>query len=176
MNDEMLMETEEQQERFVIDSDEKADWAIEKINEHRAERDRLLDLIDRKSASLKAQREEVLRRYDSDTEWLRGLLAAYMQTVKCKQTKTQQTYQLCSGKLVLKRGTLGFKRDEDALIKCLIENNMDDFVKVDPTVAWGELKKRIVADEVNGICMDKETGLVIEGVYPIRNEDVFEVV
>ena len=73
---------------FVIDNDEKAEWALEKIRDAQEERDRLLALVQKKKEELYAQEQKICDRYEGDTNYLRYLLQNYMATVKCRSTKT----------------------------------------------------------------------------------------
>lgn len=160
-------------EKFAIDNDSKADWAIEKIKEAEADRDRLLELIEAKRYDLDLQEKEIEAKCDRDTSYLRMLLAGYMQTVKAKETKTQKTYQLLSGKLVFKKPTMDYEKDENALIQWLEESGRAEYVQTVKKPKWGEFKKQIaVVDEQ---VVDMETGEVVAGLKPIEKPGRFEV-
>lgn len=158
-------------ERFVIDSDKKADWAIEKIKDERAEFDRLKKIALDRIAELNQRIDELQERTDRRTGNLKALLMDYMQTVKpTKQTKTQTQYELLSGKLVWKKQQPLYERDEAALLTWA-EQTIPELVKVKKEVSWADLKKQ--ADVSGGsLLLDGE---VIPGVTVIDREDVFEV-
>ena len=141
---------------FVIDNDTKAEWAIRKIKEAQDEHDRISALIDAEEERLKERKEKNDKKLESDTSYLKYLLNSYMNTVKCKETKTQRTYQLLSGKLVYKYGGTEWIKDED---KLLAWAKADDpaLVKVKESVDWVSLKKRLtVTDKGDVITEDGE--------------------
>ena len=161
-------------ERFVIDSDKKADWAIEKIKAERAEFERLRKIALDRIAELNQRVKELQERTDRRTGNLEALLMDYMQTVKpTKQTKTQTQYELLSGKLVLKKQQPEFIRDEAALLDWA-KANAPDMVQTKESVTWGELKKLTTLDGEKVVLA--ETGEIVSGVVAVPREDVFEVV
>lgn len=82
-------------DRFVIDSDAKADWALRKIREQRedAARWRAYYLAQIAKAEESAQQTEA---------FFMALLERYFATVPHRSTKTQDAYDLPSGKLLRK--------------------------------------------------------------------------
>ena len=160
-------------ERFVIDSDKKADWAIEKIKAERAEFDRLRKIALDRIAELNQRVKELQERTDRRTGNLEALLVEYFHTVTpTKTTKTQTQYELLSGKLVLKKQQPEFIRDEAALLDWA-KANAPDMVQTKESVTWGELKKLTTLDGEKVVLA--ETGEIVSGVVAIERPDVFEV-
>ena len=85
---------EETREAFVIDSDEKADWAIRKIKEHMTDAERW-------EAFYKEQAQKIKMSAQQSIEYLSMGLYSYFSTVPHRETKTQEKYKLPSGELVL---------------------------------------------------------------------------
>lgn len=162
------------EEGFKIDTDVKADWAVRKIKDAAEERDRLLALVAERMTELEEQKAMIEEKYEKDTEWLKGQLWIYCQQVKTKDTKTQSTYQLLSGKLKIKRGGIDYKRDNEELLKWA-KDSSPEFVKVktDESIDWAALKKTVSVYDGNVI--SNETGEVIPGITPVQKEDTFEV-
>lgn len=161
-------------ERFVIDSDKKADWAIEKIKDERAEFERLRKIALDRIAELNQRVKELQERTDRRTGNLEALLVEYFQTVKpTKVTKTQAQYELLSGKLVMKHQQPEYRRDENALLDWA-KANAPDMVQTKEIVTWGELKKLTTLDGEKVVLT--ETGEIVDGVVAVPREDVFEVV
>jgi hypothetical protein len=160
----------EESGEFRITDDLMADWAVEKINEARAERDRLLSLVDEKIGQLEEKRKLYIVNFEDNTSYLRGKLMEYFQTVKTHDTKTMKKYKLVSGTLVLKRQQPLYERDETALLTWA-EQTIPELVKVKKEVSWADLKKRT---DVSGdkLLLDGE---IIPGVTVVEREDVFEV-
>ena len=163
----------EQDSTFVIDTDEKAEWAIKKIAEERAEAARIIsvcqDSIRRYNDTIK-KTEDTL---ESKTGYLTFQLQRYMETVKSKESKTQKTYKLPSGTLKIKYQAREFKRDDEKLTAYLMQNNYTDYIETKFKPKWAELKKNVVVQDGKAIIED--TGDVIEGVAVIEREDKFEV-
>lgn len=106
-----------------------------------------------------AYQTELLRRYfDSLPEEVRHA------------TKTQTSYQLPSGKLMMKHPGPEYIRDDAALL-AWCQANAKDCVKVEYKPDWGKLKKRCLP----GTACLAETGEVVPGVEVRQREDVFVV-
>lgn len=160
----------EESGEFRITDDLMADWAVEKINAARAERDRLVSLVQEKMEQLQEKRQLYIVNFEENTSYLRAKLMDYFMTVKTQDTKTMKKYKLVSGTLVLKKQQSVYERDEGALL-AWAETTAPELVKVKKEVSWGDLKKQA---DVSGdkLLLDGE---VIPGVTVIEREDVFEV-
>lgn len=168
----LLGETEEKPE-FQIDNDNTADWAIEKVMEAIAERDRLVRIADQRIQELEEQKRVLGERADRNTQYLTGKLFDYFQTVSPSSvTKTQTSYKLLTGKLVLKKQQPEYVRDDAAML-AWARKTAPSYIKVTESVAWGELKKVTSLDGKAVVLTD--TGEVVQGVVAMERPDVFEV-
>ena len=165
-----ISELLEESGEFRITDDVMADWAVEKINAARAERDRLLALVQEKMEQLEEKRKLYIVNFEESTSYLRAKLMDYFMTVKTQDTKTMKKYKLVSGTLVLKRQQPVYERDESALL-AWAETTAPELVKVKKEVSWADLKKQA---DVSGdkLLLDGE---IIPGVTVVEREDVFEV-
>lgn len=166
---------DEVQERFRVDDDAKAEWALKKIREAEEERDRLLALIATERNSLDEAEEKVEADYVRNTDWLRSQLQLYMETVKCKAQKTQDTYKLLSGQLVRKHAKTGFNVNKPALAEWLKNNGREDMLNVTVTPKWAEIKKELAGDPESGAVWIAETGETIDGVKAELEPERFEI-
>lgn len=157
---------------FEIDNDTKAEWAIRKIKEAQDEHDRIAALIDAEEERLKERREKIAKKLDSDTAYLKYLLYTYMGMVKCKETKTQKSYQLLTGKVVCKYGGIDYKRDEEKLL-AWTSLYKPEFVKVKSSVDWAGLKKELTALD-SGEVVTAE-GEVLDCITAERQPDKIEI-
>ena len=157
--------SEMMQEAFVIDSDAKAQWALKKIAEARADRDTWVEWYTEKIRQIKEQT-------DFDTANLEMMLADYFQTVPHKSTKTQESYTLPGGKLILKKQNPEYVRDDKTAIDWLKANGGDAYVKVEEKLDWATLKAD--TQVVNGqvVTMDGE---IVPGIEVIDREPKFTV-
>jgi len=160
-------------ELFQIDNDSKADWAIEKIMAENAERDRLIKLADERIKELSDKKKELIDKTADKTNYLTALLRMYFDTIEPKATKTQSTYKLLSGKLVLKHQQPEYMLD-DAQMVSWAKAAAPASIKVKESINWGELKKQTVVNGETVVLAD--TGEVIPGAMAKERPDVFEVV
>ena len=175
--DEQKMIPEEQQDGFKIDSDSKAEWAVKRIKEAEREQNRLLALVDEERAELDVREKEILDNYAKKTDGLKALLEEYLRAQYAKEeareTNTQITYQLLSGKLVYKKSGLELKQNADVLVNWCREH-LPDAVNVTYTPKWAEIKKNIKV--VDGIPVYAPTGEVVDGVEEAYVASKFNVV
>ena len=152
-------------EGFVIDTDAKAGWALDKIREARADRDRWVKWYEDKIAEITAQT-------DFNTMNLERMLAEYFATVPHKKTKTQESYALPGGKLVLKTQNPEYKRDDKTVIEWLKANGQGQFIKTKEELAWSDLKAATAAFEGHIVTEDGE---IVPGIEVIERDAKFVV-
>lgn len=165
-------EAEQEQEGWTIKSDLEADWALDKIREEQADCRRFEMVVNEKVAQLQAALTKKKDQAERSTEFFTVKLQDYFKTVPHKATKTQETYSLPSGKLVLKHQKPEFLRDEDTLLKW-VEQNSPELVKVKKSTNWEELKKSII---ISGNSAITEDGEAIPGIIVQNKPDEFKVV
>lgn len=144
-------------EKFAIDSDQRAEWAMGKIAEAKAER--------AKWEAFYAGKLEAVRKDTQNTiDYMTGLLQQYFSTQEHKVTKSGiHKYALPSGELVMKPGGIDYKRDADAMLRWC-EEHLPAAIKVTREAAWAEVKAYI-----------KETGEIPEGVELVMTEPTFQI-
>jgi len=154
-------------DRFIIDDDGKANWAVQRIQEAQAE-------ILQWRAYYKDALEKIEKRQMGRIEYLKHMLAEYFATVPHHSTKTQDSYDLPSGKLVRKFPGPKYETDDEKLIAWLKENKMTDFIKTETKEKpmWGEFKKTVT---VSGENVVTEDGEIVPGVTVVNQEPTFEI-
>lgn len=157
---------------FVIDNDNTADWALRKVKEYNDEYERIAAIADERIRELQEKKRKLAERREMKVNYFTTHLQMYFETVPHASTKTQETYKLLSGRLVLKRQQPEFVRDEAVLVDWA-KTNTPDLVQVKESVSWGELKKMVAVDGDKVVIA--ETGEVVPGVTAQPREDVFEV-
>lgn len=150
---------------FIIDSDAKAEWALKKIAEARADRDRWIAWYQDKIAEIKAQT-------DYNTANLEAMLAQYFDTVPHKATKTQESYSLPAGKLILKKQNPEYVRDDKKAIEWLEQNGGDAYIKIEKKLDWATLKSDTSAVGGQIVTMDGE---IVPGIEVIDRDPKFVV-
>ena len=151
-------ENSESRDRFTIDNDEKADWAVRKIGEDKAEFDRLQELAELNIDRLKEKLAQEKAKFERSTAYLTALLEEYFEKVpenRLKKSPTQESYRLLYGKLVRKHPTPNIHYDENELVKFL-KASAPEYVKTKETAMWGEYKKTLKFTDAGAITADGE--------------------
>lgn len=152
---------------FKIDSPQKADWAIEKIKTAQQRYDIFIQVLDTKKQELKEQEEEAKKTLESETSFLIEKLGKYIETLPCKETKTQKSFTFPAGKVIKKYPKYKFDYDEKGLIAQL-ENT--EFVESIQKLKWETLKKKIGMAE-NGKIFLEETGEILDAVKVVEESE-----
>ena len=156
---------------FSIDSDDKAEWAIRRISEIRAESERLIAVSEHYIEFYRNKITDAQARCTERCDGLIAMLRSYFDSVPHKVTRTQQTYALPSGKLTLKIQQPKIERDDAALTDWLRENR-PEFIEVKETPRWGDFKKTV---RLTGTDYVTEDGEIVPGITVTPRDPVFTV-
>lgn len=165
--------TDDEKQGFVIDNDQLAEWAIIKIKERIAERDRLTDVCDKMILHYQESKEAEAQKCENQIGFLRGKLLEYSHNVKMKETKTQLSYALPSGSLVVKKAKIKLEHDDDVLLKFLKDSGNIDFVKVTEKPDWSAVKSAIKVEDGQAVFV--YTGEVVPGITTVEEPESFDV-
>ena len=166
------MITFDQEEKFVVDNDKKAEWALRKIKEKKADMERYMSVCDEMIAEYEAKKKDAQERYEQETAYFKTQLAQYFETVDKRKTKTQEVYELPGGTLRKKYLAPQYKRNNKKLVEWLKESGKRDLIKVSESADWANLKKSITVKDGMVITEDGE---IVEGVEVIERPPIFEV-
>lgn len=168
MNEEEVVLTEEEI-RFTVDDDQKAEWCLDKIREAKAELEKWTKFYQERMDSYK-------KYIDNRIAFFEGMLQRYFETVPHKETKTQESYHLPSGKLVMKEQKPEWTHDDTQLLPW-VKEYVPGFVKVKESVDWAEMKKDLTViwneDGTNQIV--NADGLIVPGITVTERPDEFRV-
>lgn len=162
---EVLNNNQEAEEIVEVRSAIEAKWQFEQRKRIIADRDELIAYYEEQIAKVKADAEYKIGFIDR-------ALFAFFQTVEHKKTKTQESWSIPAGKLVLKKQAPEYKRDDKAVIEWLKNNNASQFVKVEEKLDWAGLKSETT---VVGNTIVNQDGEIIPGVEVIEREPKFSV-
>ena len=170
LNREELPVTEEEA-GFQVDDDQKAEWCIRKIAEAKKE---MMDWIE----FYVAQTDKVKDKCERRIQFFEYKLMQYFGSVPHKETKTQESYQLPSGKLVLKKPAIAYEHDDEQLLPWLKQNDRGNFIKTKESVDWASLKKALLEDKTidyawHGLVTDD--GEIIPGITVVEKPEEFKV-
>lgn len=155
---EMMFEWEQEiHEGFRVEDDAAAAWCVNKIREAEAERERMvawyemmIDKATTKCAATVARMEAYLREY--------------AEIVPMKETKTQMSYPIPGGKMVLKKAHNILHHDDEKVLAALKAEGRTEYIKTVEKLDWAGLKKEIM-----------QTGEMLDGITVETVEDEFSV-
>lgn len=169
-----LDDTENQ--RFRIQDDNQADWALRKIARARqdmkeAEETAAME-IEKINRWLDGQRDESLR----TERFFTALLQEYYEP-RFMTNPDKKTYKLPSGKVQRRTQQPQFDRDNEALLAWLKQREMTDYIEVKETPKWGELKQQVQVVGEHVVIKDGPLkGEIIDGVEVVHRPPIFRVV
>lgn len=157
MNDENLaVENEEMEQSFVVDTNEKADWAMKKLSEINSQ----IEDVDRRA---KVQEQQIfdwktneLQKLEESREYFENLLNNF--TVKKLEENPKFKFSSPWGKISV-RHVKEWSYNDDELIK---QYKDTQFVKTSYKLNKNDLKKSV--EIVNGKAVSKETGEIVDGI------------
>lgn len=163
---EEIEETEQEESAsFIIDNDQKADWAVRKIMETE-------NAAKMWKEYYKKQSDRVEQTTQQRIAYFTAMLESYFETVPHKATKTSEKYKLPSGVLVRKAQAPEYERDDAQIIAWCAENAPSCVENV-PKLKWTALKGLFVVN--NGQAIDEITGEVVPGIKIVPRDPIFAV-
>lgn len=158
MEEEIYEMMESESEGFKIENDNTCDWAIKTIKKETEEIERLIKIADSEIEELQQKKEALKKSLESKTGYLKSKLYEYFGQVKHKETKTQESYKLLSGSLVLKKPTQKMVKNDEKLAEFL-EGYAPEYIEVVKKPKWGEFKKELSIQD--GKIINNQTGEVV---------------
>lgn len=156
------------EEIWKITDDTQADNTLEKIRDCNLEIERYRKIAVQKIEAINNSLELRIKPITEVIEFNKNMLQAYFLIIKPKSTKTQKTYGLLSGKLVLKNATQKIYHDDKEILKWA----NDEFIKKVPSLNWVKFKADI--EVKNGLLISKTTGEIISGTESLRLDEIGE--
>ena len=151
---------------YSIKDDRGAEYALKRIKETQAEVDAFRAYYDEQIAKMQSRADGVRNFYE-------GHLERYFNKVPHKVTKTTESYELPSAKLVWKQQAPEYVRDEEKVLEWLKANDGGEFVKVKESLDWAGLKKMVEVSGSEVVLAD--TGEVVPGISVQYREPKFDV-
>lgn len=160
-------------EGFTITDPTLADWAIETIKDEQKLHDVCVSVARDKIAKQEAIIRDADTKLQAKTAFLQSKLREWFESFDTRrETKTQYALDLPSGKLILTKPKRDYRPDKAKLLT-FVKANAPQYIKVEESVKWGELKKtlKIVGDvAVTG------DGMVVDGVEIVDVPAKFEII
>jgi hypothetical protein len=156
-------------EQLIIVNDIGAEKALVELKKYVEDKERLIDICNEMINEYKQRIEGLNNDIEERSKFVKHMLHSYMETVEVKETKTQLSYQLPSGKLIYKKGTQTLQKDDSKLVNVIDEQ----YIKTTKTIDWANYKQRLVIHDDKVI--DTHTGEVVDGVTVVEKDGEFQI-
>ena len=147
-------------EKFVVDSDSKADWVLQKIKELKEKKQEKEELAEERIYQIEQWLKEETNKLNNQIENFEAMLAEYADKLK-EQDPDFKTKSLPFGKIQYRKQRAKWQYDNEKLTE-YAEKNIPKAVKTKKKVDKRELKKlvEVAGDKV----VHPETGEIVEGI------------
>lgn len=162
----------EEREGFVVDTEQKANWALRKIKQLQGKMNANTDLAAEEIAKIETWEKEVNGELQRSIDFFSGLLEQYHRGVYAEDPNIK-TIKLPHGQLKMRAQQPEFVRDNDKLLGWLKQSGKSKYIVVKESPAWADLKKTLQV--VGNVMLDPETGEMVDGVEVIEREPKFYV-
>lgn len=159
-------------EGFIVDDEQKANWALRKIGELQKEMKDNTRLAEKEIDKIKRWEKQQNNRLSESVNYFEGLLADYARQKREQDPKFKS--------LSLPNGRIGFRKqqpkwiyDDKTLLKYLERTELDELIRVNKAPNKSEIRK--VFDVVGDKVVNKETGEVVEGIEIVHRDETFNV-
>lgn len=163
------LEEEEQEEVAVLD-DASAEILLDRIRWANKQYELSKTWYEKQMEAAKEQRD---RRIAYAMRDLRDYFNSIPDAAK-KKAKTQISYALRNGKLLIKAQQPKYEVDDATLVPWLKSNGWPEFVKVKETADWATLKKTLEVSP-DGTAMMTEDGEIVPGITVTERDPEFQV-
>lgn len=129
-------------ESFVVDSKERAVWAMRIIAEHTKAIDENNDIANKEIMRIEGWREAANKPHQDSIKYFTELLEGYHRKLYEETDGKTKTVKLPHGELKIRVQEPTFTRDNEGLINFCKDNGLD-FVEITESLVWSNLKKAI---------------------------------
>jgi phage host-nuclease inhibitor protein Gam len=156
-------------QRFMIDSIDKAEWAVKKIGKYRGNIDQAKTEAQAQIDKINTWLAAVTEENQKQIEFFTGMLAPFADEQLADAKK--KSLKLPSGVIGFRKNQPKVEYDESVLLPWC-KDNAKDFVKTKETVLWGEFNKTLTVADDKALTTDGE---IIPGIVAAEQPDTFYV-
>ena len=172
--EEVEQQNHDEKERFKIENTEQLTWAFRKLKAYKAKEREIEEVANAERERIDAWEKKEKKKIQDSIEYFESLIYEYHMEQLTKDPKAK-TLSTPYGKSKARTNKpKPEKVDENAILKHVLENRMEEFIK--PTLKWGDFKKslQIVEHEGKLVAVD-ENGQIVEGIVVKPEETTFKV-
>lgn len=170
-------EVREEKERFVIDDDNKACWALKEIKKLQEKVAQKEELAKTQKRQIDEWLEDETKKHQESINYLESLLMQYGFELKKKDPKLK-THSLPFGDLRFRKQQPKWEYDDAKLLESVKEAELNEVIKIKESVNKAGLKKLVKKEKAvieNGQVIITDLGVVLEGVQVVDRPERFEV-
>jgi phage host-nuclease inhibitor protein Gam len=146
---------------FIVDTDQKADWALRKIAAVKAQQAQIKADAQSQIELVKQWETEQNERLEKDVEYFTGMLVSYA-TTKRENDPKFKTQKLPHGKIGFRKQQPQWNFTDDAA-ELLKEHGYIDLIREKPELEKAKIKKAFTYS-ANGQVVNPDTGELIKGI------------
>lgn len=165
-------------ERFKVNDDHKANWALKKIRELKEVKQKKEEFAQKEIDEVKSWLADETSKLDDKISYFEGLLTQYALELKA-QDKKLKTKSLPAGKLQFRKQVPKWKYDKDKLLKSVQDAGLKELIKVKKSVDKRKLKQKIevISSPKSNVCiaMVADTGEILEGIEVVERDEKFKI-
>lgn len=164
---------DEVRDRWRIDNDDLAGWALRKLAAAQAEQDRIKRLAEAELARIHDWQADATRQVQRDVEFFTARLVEYRRDLEARDPSLAKTYKLPNGSLARRAGRESTRvTAEDSFVSWALDNQPDALTykpKVSALAGYHH-------EQIDGATvLVSDDGEVVPGVEVVRGEDRYEV-
>jgi hypothetical protein len=145
------------------DNDHLMEKLLVDLKEFKEEKERLISLANKMIEEYQEKIEFYNSQIETKEKYTKDVIHSLVNVEKMKDTKTQKSYQLVSGKIIIHKESYSMK-----LCKDFNESDIPDrFIETKRSIKWGDYKK--ILKIINGNVINIQTGEIVKNVELIKN-------
>lgn len=161
LNEFIAEEVVEEKERFKIESDHQADWALRKIKEAENEIEKVEYFAETQIRQIENWKSKQLEKQHNSIDYFKSLLAEYLQN-KRKEDPKLKSITLPSGNVGFRKKPAKWIYNDETALKTLESENLNEYIKIEKKLNKTAIKKAFKV--IDGKVINPDTGQVIEGI------------
>lgn len=154
----------EKEDRFIVDSIEKANWCFRKLKAIEEKENEIKALAKAELDRIKEWESKELKTYEDSKGFFQFLLEEYYRTMKDEDDNFKLSTPY--GKVTSRKQQPKFIRNDEKLLEW-VKKSKPELVKVSESTDWAGLKKELI---VNGNMAVTEEGEVIDGIEVVERD------
>src|SRR5690625_2507636 len=157
---------------FIVDNEQKANWALRKIKELQQEIEDNTRLAEKEIDKIERWKTKQNEQLADSVLYFESLLNDYAARKRAEDPNFK-SMSLPNGRIGYRKQQPRWNYDDETLLKYLERTELDELIRVSKAPNKAEIRKQfeVVGDKV----INTETGEVVEGIDIVHRDEVFNV-